>query len=140
MDPEIVHLKSKEDTQFIAPKNNNNNSAKILKNYSESNFFSRLFYFWAKPAIELANKKPLENKDVGNISPSQYTSKMMPEFHEIFNKKSSNKNNKYPLFFSILSLHFKSLLFIFFLFMVDLCLVYTKIFFFKRIISCFSKG
>ena len=140
MDPEIVHLKSKEDIQFIEQKNNNNNSAKIPKNYSESNFFSRLFYFWAKPAIELANKKPLENNDVCNISPSQYTSKMMPEFHEIFNKKSSKKNNKYPLFFSILSLHFNSLLFIFFLFMVDLCLVYTKIFFFKRIISCFSKG
>ena len=144
MEQEILHPHSKEEIYQLKTetkvKRINKKEEQIPRNYSESNFFSKIWYFWVKPAIELANKRPLENKDVCNLSPSQCTSKNMSKFKRIFNIKASRKNNKYPLFFSILSLHFKSLLFIFYLFMFDLGLVYSKIFFFKKIISAFSKG
>ena len=148
MDSENSFIHSKEEVQQLKSDNyinnenfnNNNINNPIPKNFSESNFFQKIFYFWVNPVIELANKRPLENKDVCNISPEQQTSKNLDKFKEIFYKKSSIKSNKYPLFFSILSLHFKSLLFIFALFIFDLSLIYAKIFFFKKIISAFSKG
>ena len=142
MEQEILHSHSKEEIYQLKTENKvktiNKKNERIPRNYSESNFFSKIWYFWVKPAIELANKRPLEKKDVCNLSPSQCTSKNMPKFKRIFYVKASKKNNKYPLFFSILSLHFTSLLFIFYLFMFDLGLVYSKIFFFKKIISAFS--
>ena len=153
MESETSHLHSKDERissrnkECIKNYNDNNNindtdnyTESIPKNYSESGFFEKIFYFWVKSAIELANKRALENKDVCNISQDQYTNKNLKRFQEIFIEKSSNKNNKYPLFFSILSLHYKSFLFIYLLFILDFSIVYIKIFFFKRIISTFSKG
>ena len=151
MESETSHLRSKEeiltsnkkrnkDKKYYNNNNRDNYSESIPRNYSESGFFEKIFYFWVKSAIELANKRPLENKDVCKISQNQCTNKNLRTYQEIFLKKSSNKNSKYPLFFSILSLHYKSFLFIYLLFIIDLSIVYIKIFFFKRIISIFSKG
>ena len=64
----------------------------------------------------------------------------MKKYNEIFEKKSSSKKYKYPLFFSIFSLHKKYFLFIYFLFIIDFSIVYSKIYFFKKIISTFSTG
>ena len=126
------------------PNNNTNNqdntSESIPKNFSESSFFQKIFYLWVKPAMDLAHKRPLENKDVCKVSNDQRTIKTLPEYQEIFYRKAANKKAKYPLFFSILSLHYKYFLYIYSLFIIDLSIVYAKIYFFKRIISIFSRG
>ena len=109
-------------------------------NFTNSNFISKFFYFWVKPAIDLSNKRPLNIEDVGKISKEQRTCENMELYQEIFNKKVSSKKYKYPLFFSIFSLHLKYFLFIYFLFIIDFSFVYSKIYFFKKIISTFSTG
>ena len=146
MESDTLFIHTTEEIQQLKNLQNNNNIKKnnssqtIPKNYSESNFFQRFFYFWAKPAIDLAHQRQLENKDVCNISNEQQTSKNLEEYKTIFAEKSSNKKYKYPLFFSILSLHYKHFLFIYFLYIIDLSIVYIKIYFLKRIISIFSRG
>ena len=146
METDKLFNRTNEDFHQNGNQKNNNinrqsNSSDIIpKNYSESSFFQRFFYLWVKPALSLAHIRPLENKDVCKIADNQRTIKTLPKFQEIFLKKSSNKNNKYPLFFSILSMHYKYFLFIYFLYIIDLSIVYAKIYFFKRIISIFSRG
>ena len=109
MESETSHLRSKEeiltsnkkrnkDKKYYNNNNRDNYSESIPRNYSESGFFEKIFYFWVKSAIELANKRPLENKDVCKISQNQCTNKNLRTYQEIFLKKSSNKNSKYPLF------------------------------------------
>ena len=131
------------DTEIepIAPKKNlEEKNSPLPINFTQSSFFSKFFYFWVNPMIELSNKRPLDITDVGKISKNQKTNENMNLYQKIFNKKVSSKKYKYPLFFSILSLHFKYFLFIYFLFIIDFSFVYLKIFFFKKIISTFSKG
>ena len=143
MEAESSFINCIEELQKLKIKNNDNkniSSEEIPKNFSESSFFEKFFYLWAKPALNLANKRPLENKDVCNVAPEQKTINILGEFQRIFIEKSKIKKNKYPLFFSILSLHYKYFLYIYFLFVIDLSIVYTKIYFFKRIISIFSRG
>ena len=144
MDRQIISI-SKEELQPITLDsthkiNYNKNPESLPINYTNSNFFSKFFYFWVKPAIDLSNKRPLNIEDIGNISQEQKTCENMTLYKKIFNKKSSSKKYKYPLFFSIFSLHFKYFLFIYFLFIIDFSFVYSKIYFFKKIISTFSKG
>ena len=121
------------DTEIepIAPKKNlEENNSPLPINFTQSSFFSKFFYFWVNPMIELSNKRPLDITDVGKISKNQKTNENMNLYQKIFNKKVSSKKYKYPLFFSILSLHFKYFLFIYFLFIIDFSFVYLKIFFF----------
>ena len=143
MESETGYLQSKEEIQRLkTDKNKQTTFSKesIPKNYSNANFFSKIFYFWAKPAIILANKRPLKNGDVCNISQNQSVSKHFSIFKKIFYEKSSDKYNNYPLFTAIVILHYKSLLFLFFLNMTDVGLEYIRIYFFKKIISIFSEG
>ena len=91
-----------------------------------------------KSAIELANKRPLNIEDLGNISKEQKTCENLDKYKGILNKKVKSKKYKYPLFFSIFSLHIKYFLFIYFLFIIDFSFVYEKIYFFNKIISTFS--
>ena len=142
MDRQIISI-SKEELQPITLDSThkiiyNKNPESLPINYTNSNFFSKFFYFWVKPAIDLSNKRPLNIEDIGNISQEQKTCENMKLYKKIFNKKSSSKKYKYPLFFSIFSLHFKYFLFIYFLFIIDFSFVYSKIYFFKKIISTFS--
>ena len=135
MDRQIISI-SKEELQPITLDsthkiNYNKNPESLPINYTNSNFFSKFFYFWVKPAIDLSNKRPLNIEDIGNISQEQKTCENMTLYKKIFNKKSSSKKYKYPLFFSIFSLHFKYFLFIYFLFIIDFSFVYSKIYFFK---------
>ena len=109
-------------------------------NFTKSNFFSKIFYFWANPILSLANKRPLEKDDVCQISSEQSVSYNFDKFKKIFYDQSKNKSNNYPLFISIVILHSKSLLFLFVLNMTDVGLEYIRIFFFKKIISIFSDG
>ena len=109
-------------------------------NYTQSTFFSKIFYFWANPILALANKRPLENEDVCQISKAQSVSNNFEKFKQIFNKKSKDKFSHYPLFLSIVNLHYKSLIFLFILNMTDVGLEYIRILFFKKIISIFSEG
>ena len=120
--------------------NTNINNQTLPINFSNSNFISKFFYLWVKPAIELANKRPLNIEDLGNISKEQKTCENLEKYKEIFNKKVDSKKYKYPLFFSIFALHIKYFLFIYFLFIIDFSFVYEKIYFFKKIISTFSSG
>ena len=141
MESETIPI-SKEELQPISstpiPKIKSSKSLPI--NFTNSNFISKFFYFWVKPAIDLANKRPLDIDDLGNISKEQRTEENMSLYKKIFNKKVSSKRYKYPLFFSIFSLHYKYFLFIYFLFIIDFSFVYEKIYFFKKIISTFSTG
>ena len=146
MESDIGEFPTKEENQNfkhkLNKKNKNNNifDESIPTNYINANFISKFLYFWAKPAISLANKRPLKNEDVCNISPNQSVSKNFSSFKNIFLAKSTDKNSSYPLFNSIINLHYKSLLFLFFLNLTDVGLEYIRIFFFKKIISLFSEG
>ena len=143
MDSEKGYLHSKEENLQLKTEKNkslNISNKSIPNNYINQNFFSKIFYCWAKPAIILANERPLENRDVCNISQNQSVSKNFEIFKKIFNEKSSNNNNNYPLFSSIVFLHHKSLLFLFFLNLADVGLEYIRIYFFKKIIAIFSEG
>ena len=142
MESDIIPI-SKEEFQPISScqRNNVNKKNQTLPiNFTNSNFFSKFFYLWVKPAIELANKRPLNIEDLGNISKEQRTCKNLEKYKEILNKKVKSKRYKYPLFFSIFSLNIKYFLFIYFLFIIDFSFVYEKIYFFKKIISTFSSG
>ena len=144
MESETIPI-TKEELQPISSSPNSKKYSDIYpeflpRNFSDSNFFARFFYFWVKPAIDLANKRPLNIEDVGNISKEQRTCVNMSQYQKIFNKKVSSKRYKYPLFFSIFSLHLNYFLFIYFLFIIDFSFVYSKIYFFKKIISYFSTG
>ena len=100
---EIQKLKNHPNNNI---NNQDNSSESIPINFSESSFFQKIFYLWVKPAMDLAHKRPLENKDVCKVSNDQRTIRTLPEYQEIFYKKAANKKSKYPLFFSILSLHY----------------------------------
>ena len=52
-------------------------------NFTNSNFISKFFYFWVKPAIDLSNKRPLNIEDVGKISKEQRTCENMELYQEI---------------------------------------------------------
>ena len=128
MDPEIIPIKKEELNPVSSNKNKNQ---KILPiNFTNSNFISKFFYLWVKPAIDLSIKRPLNIEDVGNISKEQKTCENLPLYQEIFNKKVSSKKYKYPLFFSIFELHLKYFLFIYLLFIIDFSFIYIKIYFF----------
>ena len=142
MESEAIPI-SKEELQPISSfqKNNlNKNNQTLPMNFTNSNFISKFFYLWVKPAIDLANKRPLNIEDLGNISKEQKTNENLDKYKEILNKKVKSKKYKYPLFFSIFSLHIKYFLYIYFLFIIDFSFVYEKIYFFKKIISTFSSG
>ena len=142
MESETIPI-SKEEFQPISSTQRyqlNKNNQTLPINFTNSNFFSKFFYLWVKPAIELANKRPLNIEDLGNISKEQKTCENLDKYKEIFNRKVNSKKYKYPLFFSIFSLHIKYFLFIYFLFIIDFSFVYEKIYFFKKIISTFSSG
>ena len=136
---------TKEELQPISSSPNSKQKSytqfqSLPTNFTNSNIISKFFYFWVKPAIDLSNKRPLNIEDVGNISKEQRTCQNMSLYQKIFNKKASSKEYKYPLFFSIFSLHLRYFLFIYMLFIIDFSFVYSKIYFFKKIISTFSTG
>ena len=136
MESDDSYLHSKDEKQNLKVKNNKNikysSKELIPNNFTNASFLSKIFYFWAKPAISLANKRPLTNIDICNISPSQSVLKNISSFKKIFYEKSSNKNSNYPLFTAIVALHYKSLLFLFCLNMTDVGLEYIRIFFSKK--------
>ena len=144
MESDIGYFQSKEENQNL--KEIKNKKVKYIykesipNNYTNASFLSSIFYLWAKPAISLANKRPLKNQDICNITHEQSVSKTFSSFKKIFYEKSLNKNSEYPLFLSIFGLHYNSLLFLFFLNMSDVGLEYIRIYFFKKIISIFSEG
>jgi hypothetical protein len=146
MDAEITYLHSKDEIESLKINSNSNqknqeNTKNILPiNYTQSSFFSKIFYFWANPVIALANKRPLEKEDVCKISQFQKVSNNFEKFRKIFHKQSMNNYSSYPLFSTIVILHWKTLLFLFVLNMTDVGLEYIRIFFFKKIISIFSEG
>ena len=146
MDAEITYLHPKDEVESLKINSMNNptnqeNVKNILPiNYTQSSFFSKIFYFWANPVIALANKRPLEKEDVCKISKFQKVSNNFEKFKKIFHKQSMNNYSSYPLFSTIVILHWKTLLFLFVLNMTDVGLEYIRIFFFKKIISIFSEG
>ena len=146
MDAEITYLHPKDEVESLKINSINNptnqeNAKNILPiNYTQSSFFSKIFYFWANPVIALANKRPLEKEDVCKISQFQKVSNNFEKFKKIFHKQSMNNYSSYPLFSTIVILHWKTLLFLFVLNMTDVGLEYIRIFFFKKIISIFSEG
>ena len=124
MESETIPI-SKEEFQPISSTQRyqlNKNNQTLPINFTNSNFFFFFFYLWVKPAIELANKRPLNIEDLGKISKEQRTCENLDKYKEIFNRKVNSKKYKYPLFFSIFSLHIKYFLFIYFLFIINIFL------------------
>ena len=146
MDAEISYFHSKDEVESLKinskkiSKNQENKNIILPINYTQSSFFSKIFYFWVNPVLALANKQPLEKDDVCKISKSQMVSNDLDKFKDIFNKQSKDKTNSYPLFSTIVILHWETLLLLFILNIADVGLEYIRIYFFKKIISIFSEG
>ena len=146
MDAEISYFHSKDEVESLKinskkiSKNQENKNIILPVNYTQSSFFSKIFYFWVNPVLALANKQPLEKDDVCKISKSQMVSNDLDKFKDIFNKQSKDKTNSYPLFSTIVILHWETLLLLFILNIADVGLEYIRIYFFKKIISIFSEG
>ena len=116
MDAEITYLHPKDEVESlkinsITNPTNQENAKNILPiNYTQSSFFSKIFYFWANPVIALANKRPLEKEDVCKISKFQKVSNNFEKFKKIFHKQSMNNYSSYPLFSTISRISFNSFL------------------------------
>ena len=90
MDAENGYLHSKDEIESLKinsiplRKKSNNNKKSLPINYTQSSFFSKIFYLWANPVLALANKRPLEKEDVCHISPTQTVSNNFKEFKCLF--------------------------------------------------------
>ncbi len=91
----------------------------------------------------------IKTKEISSVSLKQstaYNIKLLEaQWNKRKNKKNSNNsindtNNKYPLFFSILSIHRYKILLLFILDLSLMCVDYTGMFFFHQIIYNFSIG
>ena len=129
--------------------NNINNKKRKQINYTNVNFFSFLFFNWANHALSKSYKRRIKTKEISSVSLKQstaYNIKLLEaQWNKRKNKKNSNNsindtNNKYPLFFSILSIHRYKILLLFILDLSLMCVDYTGMFFFHQIIYNFSIG
>jgi hypothetical protein len=120
--------------------NNINNEKKKQINYTNVNFFSFLFFNWANHALSKSYKRRIKTKEISSVSLKQstaYNIKLLEaQWNKRKNKKNSNNsindtNNKYPLFFSILSIHRYKILLLFILDLSLMCVDYTGMFFFS---------
>lgn len=113
--------------------------SKKQDNYYSASFFSRLFFSWTGKIMSIINKRPLESYDLCYISIEQSIKKNISALENSFKKMCDISYIKYPLFISIIITHYKSVLFMILMSSINIFSNYLKIFFFKEIISMFSK-
>ena len=108
-------------------------------NYQNSNIFSRLFFNWSKHAIKISNSRGLNISDVCSLQQNQttdYNVTPIKSSWEYFRKKTQ----KHALFLTIISVYYKLIIFLIALDFFNMLLEYVRIYIFKQLISCFSKG
>jgi hypothetical protein len=108
-------------------------------NYENANIFSRLFFSWAKYAMKISNSRGLKTSDVCALQKSQttkYNSTPLKASWEYYSKKT----RKHPLILTILSCYYKIIILLVTLDFFSMLLEYVRIYIFKQLILCFSKG
>lgn len=123
---------------------NNNNTErpekKIHLNYTKSNCFSKLFFFWSRFALKKSNKGNLTHDDVCHVSQEQSINYEIDKIKKTFLKyNSSKKYKKYSLVMTIVLTNYKLLLFLFILDLFNVGIDYARMFFYRKIIFIFSK-
>ena len=125
-------LDSDDEVETILP-------IKKQVNYENANIFSRLFFSWAKYAMKIANTRGLKTSDVSALQKNQST-----EYNSTPLKSSwdyySKITRKHPLILTILSCYYKIILLLMTLDFFNMLLEYVRIYIFKQLIMCFSKG
>ena len=152
MDTEIDKNTSEEELafkndKFIADDKNTNLIVKSKKskfyknpNFINANCFSRLFFLWSKVVMKISNKRVLKISDVNGLSTEQSIHHNAIPFEKAWNKYSTNKKLKYPLVFAILRTHYKFLIALILLDLLNMLFDYGKMYFHTKIIFLFSKG
>ena len=135
---EISELKSKASS--IRKINKSQNIEPKYLNYSKSNCFSRLFFYWPKQIFKIANKGQLKHEDVCNVSREQSIKYEINKIKKKFLKYNSGRFKKYSLVLTIFMTNFKLLFLLFILDIFSVGLDYVRMFFYRKIISIFSEG
>ena len=110
-------------------------------NYANSNFLSRLFFFWLRHAVLRANKGTLDSEDVSQVSEEQslnYSIDKIKKTFQKYNNIEKYKNN--ALLLTIVIHNWKLFLLLIILDLIDEGLDYVRIFFYGKIIELFSSG
>ena len=119
--------------------NNKSINQKIQQNYKNANFFSRLLFNWSKHAIKISNSRDLEISDVCAIQESQ-SAKYNYTPLKLSWTNYSKKIKKYPLVFAIFSVFYKMILILVAFDFFNMLLDYVRIYIFRQLILCFSRG
>ena len=109
-------------------------------NYSQSNFLSKLFFYWPKHIFKIANKGTLRHEDVCHVSEKQSIKYEIGKIKKTFSKYSSNRLKNHSLVIAIFLSNFKLLFLLFILDLFNVGLDYLRMFFYRQIISIFSEG
>ena len=112
----------------------------INVNYARSNCLSKLFFYWPRKIFKIANKGNLTHEDVCNVSKEQSIKFEMDKIKSTFLKYSSGKFKNYSLVITIFLSNCKLLFLLFILDIINVGLDYARMFFFRQIISTFSKS
>ena len=112
----------------------------INVNYTRSNCLSKLFFYWPRKIFKIANKGNLTHEDVCNVSKEQSIKFEMDKIKSTFLKYSSGKFKNYSLVITIFLSNCKLLFLLFILDIINVGLDYARMFFFRQIISIFSKS
>ena len=108
-------------------------------NYEKANIISRLFFNWSKYAMKISNSRGLKTSDVCALQKSQstkYNSTPLKSSWAYYSKKTK----KHSLILTILSCYYKIILLLIVLDFFNMLLEYVRIYLFKQLILCFSKG
>ena len=114
-------------------------SSKKQVNFENTNFFSRLLFIWSKYAIKISNSRGLKISDVCAVQRIQSTGYNITPL-KISWDYYSKKTKRHPLILTIISVYHKLILYLIFLDFLIMLLEYTRIYIFKQLIGCFSKG
>ena len=130
-----------QDASFNYSRSSKARSHPSQINYTTSNVFSLLTFWWSRLAMRLSNEGNLRIKDVSPLDASQRTDKYIQELYTIWQHYIKvNKHKTYPLFFALFHMHFWTIVT---LFIFDFCLMgfdYVVMFFFRQVVQHFSSG
>ena len=126
-------LNSDDEVELNIPK-------KKQINFENANIFSRLLFLWSKYAIRISNSRGLKTSDVCALQKNQTTKYNVTPLKSSWAYYSSKKKRRYPLILTILSSYYKIIILLISLDFFNMLLEYVRIYIFKQIIWCFSKG
>ena len=116
------------------------NKIPVNLNYTKSNCFSKLFFYWPHNIFKLANKGNLKHEDICHLSPEQSINYEIDKFKSMFLKYNSSRFKRNALILSIFCTNYKLMIVLFFLDLINVGLDYARMFFYRQVISIFSKS